>query len=564
MPSFSFPYTSLLNILSLRSFHFLLIKNSFFQLPAGKTWSMGNPTFSVFIVLSGLCMSPEPMEMATGNKFGVWTPTNCNWIASRNLCCTQNISDSFSYLSSSVLNVKKYGQTIKICDTEQILWLSQKGRTVIIVLNNLKQYYSCYSALIYIHRLELKKYNVDSFGAEDYIHLRKTQRLCTSTWSCIKANSSLYDGYKHAIAERPQNHSNYGGKKKTELLTKQYYITVRLPNIFHYFHKHTTVPKHDFQFLCKPLFRLEKFIFGLILVIIECIILLSYAKHGLKFYYHDLSHKLSENGKYGAINPQMKVLSPTDAERTDIKPEATTSFVFRFRRFNVDHSFVYPASLDHYFKEVFHSKQSSSDLYRYEWARYKSFKHYPDSAVVLPLLLAKDGFYYTGYEDEVTCHFCGFTYRNWKRGDNVHNTHKTLSKYCKFVSGGETDNVSITGCNGQFHNNTVEGACGGSSDTNAVTENLNKLNLKETTNAESLQNTDKGEKLSGAVKKDTLTTNNDNDKRNITDTDSVSPKHPAYAVDAVRLSSYSKWPAVVVPSPTVLCDAGFFYAGKYR
>lgn len=39
------------------------------------------------------------------------------------------------------------------------------------------------------------------------------------------------------------------------------------------------------------------------------------------------------------------------------------------------------------------------------------------------------------------------------------------------------------------------------------------------------------------------------------------PKHPEYAVEAVRLSSYSKWPTTVPQRPVILCDAGFFYAG---
>ena len=41
------------------------------------------------------------------------------------------------------------------------------------------------------------------------------------------------------------------------------------------------------------------------------------------------------------------------------------------------------------------------------------------------------------------------------------------------------------------------------------------------------------------------------------------PKHPQYSVDAVRLSSYSKWPIASSQNPAMLCDAGFFYTGTY-
>lgn len=39
------------------------------------------------------------------------------------------------------------------------------------------------------------------------------------------------------------------------------------------------------------------------------------------------------------------------------------------------------------------------------------------------------------------------------------------------------------------------------------------------------------------------------------------PKHPRYSVETVRLSSFSKWPPTSPQIPSVLCDAGFFYAG---
>ena len=490
---------------------------------------MGNLIFFVVILLSVLTIEKY-------NKLGVWNPVVCSCISGsghvKNLCYSQQNNS----LSSMMRKLER-----EFCDTENMLRQSPKCSSLVIILNCLKQYCLCPCVITYMHKLKLKKHIRDSTDTEDDTHLVQAQRLCTKTWY-FKSDSLISDGYTYGIQERHESHSYSGGRKK-----------------------HRTVPNYICKIVSEPFYKIQKIIFVSILVIVECIILLSYAKRGLKFYFYDFSSssdKLIESGKYDAVNPQMKVLSLTDADQTDIKAEAITSFVFRFRKFDNKQLFVYPASLEHYFKEVFHSKQSPSNLYRYEWARYKSFKHYPDSAVVLPLLLAKDGFYYTGYEDEVTCHFCDFTYRNWKRGDNVHNIHKKLSRHCKFVSGGETDNVSITGFNGQFHNNTVEGACGGPNDTNTMTENLNKLNLNESTDAESLQYTDKGEKSTG--KKDILATNNDNNKRNVTDTDSVSPKHPAYAVDAVRLSSYSKWPVVVVPSPTVLCDAGFFYAGKYR
>ena len=39
------------------------------------------------------------------------------------------------------------------------------------------------------------------------------------------------------------------------------------------------------------------------------------------------------------------------------------------------------------------------------------------------------------------------------------------------------------------------------------------------------------------------------------------PRHPNYAVEAVRLNSFVNWPSTKEQTPQMLAKAGFFYAG---
>jgi hypothetical protein len=44
--------------------------------------------------------------------------------------------------------------------------------------------------------------------------------------------------------------------------------------------------------------------------------------------------------------------------------------------------------------------------------------------------------------------------------------------------------------------------------------------------------------------------------------DWVEPKHPVFATEASRLSSYENWPHQMNPSPDSLSEEGFFHTGK--
>ena len=293
------------------------------------------------------------------------------------------------------------------------------------------------------------------------------------------------------------------------------------------------------------------------------------------------------------------------------------SFIFEFPKIIQHQSIIYPASLEQYFKDVLSSNSEFSEKYKYEWARYASFKDFPDSAPVMPLILAKEGFYYTRQGVQVRCYFCGLVYQNWKRNDNIREIHQTLSKHCKIVTGNETNNISISDFESDSCSQKSERACGYSTDaiksksnqphinddvTSRCCTNDNRKFVHDYLSHEKVDNLikdgdrypKKKDNESASVEADALHTKNawgksigehvigkqtdktgkdsagysgeqkdlPNFAEDITEIFKTQAKHPQYALKAVRLSSYTKWPPAVEQTPQQLCDAGFFYGGN--
>ncbi|XP_053396698.1 E3 ubiquitin-protein ligase XIAP-like isoform X2 [Mercenaria mercenaria] len=98
--------------------------------------------------------------------------------------------------------------------------------------------------------------------------------------------------------------------------------------------------------------------------------------------------------------------------------------------------------LDDYFRDRLNNNLSTHELMRYEWARYESFKTYPESAPHFPSTLARDGFYYTGNGTFVTCFCCG-NRLDTTAHDNVAEAHRHDSPNCSFARGEGSANVPI-------------------------------------------------------------------------------------------------------------------------
>jgi len=174
-----------------------------------------------------------------------------------------------------------------------------------------------------------------------------------------------------------------------------------------------------------------------------------------------------------------------------------------------------------------------NQLMKEEKERLKSFKDWPVPCVK-PEELAKYGFYYMGYKDQVKCAFCKLCILEWQEGDSPFSEHLKHYSNCPFLRGYNVGNVPIgespiklTGqergidvC-GHFTHPIINNSTSGSSDK------PNDLNL-------------------------TL----------VNIVSCSGPKNTDFVTLDSRLRSFDKcWPKQSPVKPDKLAEAGFFYIG---
>ncbi|XP_046545605.1 LOW QUALITY PROTEIN: baculoviral IAP repeat-containing protein 7-like [Haliotis rubra] len=152
-----------------------------------------------------------------------------------------------------------------------------------------------------------------------------------------------------------------------------------------------------------------------------------------------------------------------------------------------------------------------------ETNRFSSFDaNWPRQNTPDPRDLARAGFYFTGTVDRVQCVFCRGILRNWDEDDVPMEEHRRHFPMCPFVMGLNVGNVpdpaSIISANrsSEFMNVTQPAAVISDASLGIVTDR---------------------------------------------------PRHPQYAVEASRVSSFRNWPSGKEQTPEMLAKAGFFYAG---
>ncbi|XP_067674319.1 E3 ubiquitin-protein ligase XIAP-like isoform X2 [Haliotis asinina] len=149
--------------------------------------------------------------------------------------------------------------------------------------------------------------------------------------------------------------------------------------------------------------------------------------------------------------------------------------------------------------------------------RFSSFDtNWPRQNTPDPRDLARAGFYFTGTVDRVQCVFCRGILRNWDEDDVPMEEHRRHFPMCPFVMGLNVGNVpdpiAIISANrsSEFMNVTQPAAVVSDASLGIVTDR---------------------------------------------------PRHPQYAVEASRVSSFQNWPSGKEQTPQMLAKAGFFYAG---
>lgn len=267
-------------------------------------------------------------------------------------------------------------------------------------------------------------------------------------------------------------------------------------------------------------------------------------------------------------------------------------FWFQFRSIHTQATQCYPSSIRNYFSDIDKSGSVANNTFmKYEWIRLSSFKEFPTSSTVSSIRLAQSGFYYSGQGEEAICFCCGFRHDSWNTTESVNEIHRRLSPHCNFVKGEHTNNVAIQAdsrpqplgenISNESHH-PAQGASGGSDD---ISPENNRQTRTESTNQSKSSQPSQSQKDAVGVSDYVLTKRSRQETSNrigqiggkprdmhtnetrgsVTRFPGIvneRPKHPEYAIESVRLNSYTGWPSTNTVQPGELSTAGFFYAGK--
>ena len=141
-----------------------------------------------------------------------------------------------------------------------------------------------------------------------------------------------------------------------------------------------------------------------------------------------------------------------------------------------------------------------------------------------PSTLSKDGFYYIGPFDRVSCIFCKGILKKWDANDTVVGEHRKHFPRCPFVLGDAVGNIPL------------ESSHMLKSDSFGVlpVQNMNKpLHESPSERAENL----------GIVQN--------------------KPKNPRFSLETDRLATFRNWPSQIKQQPEQMAQAGLFYVGTY-
>lgn len=110
--------------------------------------------------------------------------------------------------------------------------------------------------------------------------------------------------------------------------------------------------------------------------------------------------------------------------------------------------FVYPSfrrnDLEYSFKQIVAGTQYlSSEIMRFEHHRLSTFANYNNAEAPSLLLMAKFGWYATGYGNETKTFCCSVVNAVWSKDDNPFEIHKHFQPNCSFILGCDLGQVSI-------------------------------------------------------------------------------------------------------------------------
>ena len=174
------------------------------------------------------------------------------------------------------------------------------------------------------------------------------------------------------------------------------------------------------------------------------------------------------------------------------------------------------------------SAQSPPSDLHIEENRLKTFINWPHSFIYYTKL-ARTGFYFIGPVDKVKCYFCRVEIGRWEPDDDEIKEHQRWSPNCPLLKRRETINIPL--------------------DRAELDKLLPPISYDVCgTNPNDVYNI-----RYGAVSEGTIL------PTATTETTTIAPMFPEYAIELARLRSFADWPKTMKQRPEDLSDAGFFY-----
>ena len=87
--------------------------------------------------------------------------------------------------------------------------------------------------------------------------------------------------------------------------------------------------------------------------------------------------------------------------------------------------------------------ENTQQFMNIHYLRLSTFTNWPQDAAVGSVLLAKDGFFYTGRADRVKCFSCDVIIGGWQHGDSPLEKHRRARANCAFVNNENHGNVPM-------------------------------------------------------------------------------------------------------------------------